>query len=250
MTPPISRGNAVLLEVCVDDLAGLEAAVAGGADRVELCSALALGGLTPSVGLMEIAATFDIPCNAMIRPRAGNFVYSEEEIEVMLADIAAARTAGLAGVVFGASLPDGRLDRFVLETLAKSAAGLDLTLHRAFDLVPDMSEAVEVAVKLGFSRILTSGGAATALDGVDGLRKALASARGRLSIMPGSGISDSNVREVLVLGIREVHASCSVPLDDVAARLLAFGFAPPSARRTDLAKVAALKEALSSRSTG
>lgn len=233
-----------LLEVCIDDLAGLEAAIVGGADRVELCSALALGGLTPSLGLMEIAATFDIPGNAMIRPRAGDFVYAEEEVEVMLADIAAARRAGLAGVVLGASLPDGRLDRSVLETLARAAHGLDLTLHRAFDLVPDIAEAVALAAKLGFSRILTSGGAGTAIAGLDGLRQAIAAARGRISIMPGSGVSEHNAWKFLALGVTEVHASCSLPAVPPEGRVLELGFALPSARRTDAARVAALKAAL------
>lgn len=235
----------VLLEVCVDDLAGLQAAIEGGADRIELCSALALGGLTPSLGLMELAATFDIPCNAMIRPRAGDFVFSEEEIEIMLADIAAARNAGLAGVALGASLPDGRLDRMVLQTLARAAEGLDLTLHRAFDLVPDIAEAVEVAVRLDFSRILTSGGARTALEGVDGIGQAMASAKGRIAIMPGAGISAENAAQFRALGIAEFHASCSVALDGAGGRLLDFGFQSAGARRTDPDKVRALKAAVS-----
>ena len=234
-----------ILEVCVDDVAGLEAAVEGGADRVELCSALALGGLTPSFGLMEIAGTFDIPCNAMIRPHAGDFVYSEEEIDVMLADIEAARNAGLSGVVLGASLPDGRLDRMVLPTLAKAAEGLDMTLHRAFDLVPSIPEAVEIAVKLGFSRVLTSGGARTAMEGLTGLKQAIAVANGRISIMPGSGISAENAREILRLGVSELHASCSSAADKVGGKLLDFGFQPEAMRRTDAEKVRALKAALS-----
>ena len=237
----------ILLEVCIDDLAGLEAAIQGGADRIELCSALALGGLTPSFGLMEVAATFDIPCNAMIRPRAGDFVHSEEEIDVMLADIAAARSAGLAGVVLGASLPDGRLDRFVLKTLSKAAEGLDRTLHRAFDLVPNIPDAVEIAIKLGFSRILTSGGARTAIEGQEGLAQAIAAAGGRISIMPGSGVSAENAAEFLALGVREIHASCSAPTDAGTGKLLDFGFQPPAARRTDAAKVRALKDGISAR---
>ena len=236
--------GSAILEICIDDLAGLEAAVEGGADRVELCSALALGGLTPSLGLMELAGTFDIPCNAMIRPRAGDFAYSEEEIDIMLADIEAARNAGLAGVVLGASLGDGRLDRMVLQTLVKAAEGLDLTLHRAFDLVPNIPEAVEVAAKLGFSRILTSGGAKTAIEGLDGLKQALATAKGRISIMPGSGVSADNATEFLALGVTELHASCSIPAEAAGGKLLDFGFQSDTARRTDAAKVRALKHAI------
>ncbi|MDB5552236.1 MAG: copper homeostasis protein CutC [Rhizobium sp.] len=236
---------AVLLEVCVDDLAGLEAAIEGGADRIELCSALTLGGLTPSAGLMEVAATFDIPCNAMIRPRAGDFVYSDEEIDIILSDIEAARSAGLAGVVLGASLPDGRLDRMVLDMLVKAAKGLDLTLHRAFDLVPDIPAAVEIAVMLGFSRILTSGGAKTAIEGTDGLKRGIAASSGRISIMPGSGISADNAAQFLKLGVSEIHASCSSPVSMPQGRMVDFGFVPDVVRHTDIAKVRALKQAIS-----
>ena len=242
MTKPTKN---ILLEVCIDDLAGLEAAVAGGAGRIELCSALALGGLTPSLGLMEVAATFDIPSHAMIRPRAGDFVYSDEEIDVMLADIEAARNAGLTGVVLGASLPDGRLDRMVLQTLAGAAEGLDMTLHRAFDLVPNIPDAVEIAARLGFSRILTSGGARTAMEGLPGLKQAIAAANRRISIMPGSGISADNAGAFLALGVSELHASCSAPAPSVSGKLLDFGFQSEAARRTDADKVRALKAVLS-----
>lgn len=239
--------KSTLLEVCVDDLAGLEAAIEGGADRIELCGALALGGLTPSFGLMEVAGTFDIPCHAMIRPRAGDFVFSEEEIDVMLADIGAARNAGLAGVVLGASLPDDRLDRRVLQMLAKEAEGLDRTLHRAFDLVPDIAEAVDIAVKLGFARILTSGGATTAMDGMAGLKQAIDAANGRIAIMPGAGISAENAPAILQLGVKELHASCSSPIPVTPNRMEAFGFVPDIVRHTDAAKVRALKLAISLR---
>ena len=129
----------VRIEVCVDSAASLSAAVAGGADRVELCAALALGGLTPSAGFMAQAAGYGVPVLAMIRPRAGDFVFSTDEVAQMLTDIAAARAAGLAGVVLGASLPDGRLDRDMLAQLMRAAKGMDCTLHRAFDLTPDLS---------------------------------------------------------------------------------------------------------------
>lgn len=231
----------VLLEVCVDDIAGLHAAIEGGADRVELCSALSLGGLTPSAGLLAIAATFDIPCNAIIRPRAGDFVYTEDEIEIMEHDIAIARDAGVSGVVLGANLPDGKLDRFVLDALVKASKGLDLTLHRAFDLVPNIPQAVEIAVKLGFSRILTSGGAIAALDGMKGLRQAVDTAKGRISIMPGAGISAANVGPLLDLGISEIHASCASPRPASDGRIADLGFASKAERITDVEKVRALK---------
>ena len=121
----------ILLEVCVDDALGLAEALAGGANRVELCAALAVGGLTPSVGLMALAARCGVPVMAMIRPRTGDFVYSPAEVSVMRADIQAVRQAGLAGVVIGASLTDGRLDPVVLADLMAGAQEMDVTLHRA-----------------------------------------------------------------------------------------------------------------------
>ncbi len=233
---------AMLLEVCVEDVSGLSQAIAGGADRIELCSALAIGGLTPSAGLMAAAAARPVPAYAMIRPRPGNFVYSPDECRVMKVDIDAARRAGLAGVVLGASLPDGRLDRDVLEALVTEAAGLGLTLHRAFDLVPDVEEAVELAIELGFERILTSGCEKTAPEGVGMLERVIAAAAGRISIMPGSGINPQTVGQLLPrLRITELHASCSVAATETDGRVLALGFAAPASRRTDAEIVRALK---------
>ncbi len=152
-------GMGVTLEVCVDTAEGLDQAIRGGADRVELCSALALGGLTPSPGLMRLAARRGAVM-AMVRPRAGGFVPGPDEMAQMEADIAAARAAGLAGVVFGASLPDGRLDLAAMARLVAAAQGMEVVLHRAFDLCPDPDAALEQAVALGVTRILTSGGQA------------------------------------------------------------------------------------------
>lgn len=232
----------MLLEVCVEDIAGLKAAVAGGGDRIELCSALPLGGLTPSAGLMTAAAKMPVPAYAIIRPRAGSFVYSADELEIMKSDIDTARGAGLPGVVLGASLPDGRLDFDALAALAGRAQGLGKTLHRAFDLVPDVEEAVEMAVSLGFERILTSGGARTAAEGVVMLEQAIAAAAGRISIMPGSGVTLATVGQLWPrLRISEIHASCSATVAETDERVVALGFSTPSARRTDAAKVKALK---------
>lgn len=233
----------ITLEVCVDDPCGLAAALSGGADRIELCSALGLGGLTPSPGLMALAAECAVPVLAMIRPRAGGFVWSEPELAVMEADIAATRRAGLAGVVIGASLPDGRLDGAALARLVRAAGELQVTLHRAFDLVPDPDEALETAVALGITRILTSGGARRAADGVAGLARAFARAAGRIGILPGSGITPESLLQLAGLPLREVHASCSVPAPQ-DARAAAFGFVAPGARRTDAAAVRALRHSL------
>jgi copper homeostasis protein len=233
----------VLIEVCVDSAEGLAEAVAGGADRIELCAALDPGGLTPSAGAMQAAARCPVPVLAMIRPRSGDFVLSEAEVAIMLADIAAARSAGLAGVVLGASLPDGRLDGAILGRLTKAASGLDLTLHRAFDLVPDLGTAIDLAVALGFRRILTSGQAATAAEGRAGLERCFALAGGRIAIMPGSGVSAETVPALQGLPLTDLHGSCSVP-----GRAASLGFG--AARRTSAARVRALRAAVTQRDGG
>ena len=237
--------SGILLEVCVEDAAGLAAAIDGGADRIELCSALAVGGLTPPPGLMALAARCAVPIYAMIRPRPGDFLFAAADIDVMRGDIDAARSAGLAGVVLGASLADGRLDAATLQLLAEHARGLGLTLHRAFDLVPNFTEAVELAVSLGFERILTSGGARSAPEAVDALEGIVAAANGRISIMPGSGVTLKTLDTLLPrLAVTEVHSSCSVEMSARDPRLVSLGFVSASARRTDAGVVKALKARL------
>jgi copper homeostasis protein len=233
----------MILEVCVDSTEGLAAATQGGADRIELCAALSLGGLTPSPGFMRLAAAAGLPVHAMIRPRAGRFCYSPQELAVMAADIAVARDCGMAGVVLGASLPDDRLDAAVLAGLIQQAEGMSLTLHRAFDLVPDMAEALETAVALGFHRILTSGGAMTAVDGIDRLVTLQAMAAGRIVILPGAGITAKTVSGLARMRPKEVHASCSVTRA-VTGRAVDFGFGPGVERVTDAAQVRALRDVL------
>lgn len=234
--------SSILLEVCVDDPAGLGAAVAGGADRIELCSALSVGGLTPSAGLMAMASTFDVPVYAMIRPRPGDFIFGDAEIDVMRRDIDAARNAGLAGVVLGASRPEGALDVETLRNLVDTAAGLGTTLHRAFDLVPDFEDAVDVAVALGFERILTSGGGKRAPDAIENLAAIIEMAAGRVSIMPGSGVTLESIGQLMSrLPVSEVHSSCSVAEDGARGRIVELGFVAPGARRTDIDTVRALK---------
>ena len=234
-----------LLEICVADAASLEAAIEGGADRIELCSALELGGLTPSPGLMRLAAQAPIPVYAMIRPRAGDFVFSAWEGEIMLADIEAVGGAGLAGVVLGASQPDGRLDEALLSRQRVHARGLGTTLHRAFDLVPDRPAALETAIALGFERILTSGGAAGASTGLDELVRLHRAARGRIGIMPGSGLTPANIAALLAaLPVTEVHSSCSAEGEPWSADAIRLGFAVGGRRCTRAAIVRAFRAAM------
>lgn len=240
----------VILEVCVDTPAGLAAAIAGGADRIELCSALALQGLSPAPGLMAIAAKAPIPVYAMLRPRHGDFVYDARELDALLYDIDAARTAGLAGVVIGANTTSGALDAEGLAKLVRHASGLGLTLHKAFDLVPDPAEALELAVALGFERILTSGRAPSVMAGIEALSELVAVAGDRISILPGGGVRPDNVADLVArTGVREVHGSFSGPAtrglagghDNLAYTL---GFVPDGLRETSRAAVAEAVAAL------
>ncbi|MCL6652663.1 copper homeostasis protein CutC [Agrobacterium rubi] len=238
----------MILEICVDDAAGLDAAIKGGADRIELCAALSGGGVTPSSGFMQLAGSMAVPVSVMIRPRSGDFVFGRAELDVMKHDIDAARGAGVSGVVLGASLANGALDTDMLEDLCAHAHGLDTTLHRAVDVVPDFPEAVEAAIALGFSRILTSGGAKSAFEGIDQLEAMIEVARGRISIMPGAGVRPTVVADILRrLAISEIHASCSSSAPfDADNRLSMLGFTVSHGKNTDEATVRQLKQILSS----
>ncbi|MFG0834690.1 copper homeostasis protein CutC [Aeromonas bivalvium] len=197
------------LEVCIDNLESLFIAQDAGADRIELCSALALGGLTPSYGLMQQAARHGrVPIYAMIRPRAGDFCFGELEFELMLQDIAAARAAGLQGVVVGLLDPQGRVPGDRLRQLVAAAGPLGVTFHRAIDLCSDWRADLEVIVGAGCERILSSGHAPTALAGLETLQAMAQALAGRASLMPGAGVNADNVRTILEFtGVNEVHMS-------------------------------------------
>ncbi|MEM8631907.1 MAG: copper homeostasis protein CutC [Pseudomonadota bacterium] len=199
-----------MLEVCVDTIEGAAAAFRGGAGRVELCSSLSEGGLTPSAGLMAAAARLPGPCYAMIRPRSGLFHFSPAEEAIMLADVASARQAGLAGVVLGAQSADGLLETRVLSRLIAEAGPLGRTLHRVIDVVPDPLGALDTAIDLGFERVLTSGAEPFAPQGMPLIRQMVERAAGRLSVMPGCGLMPENVARVLRdTGATEAHAACA-----------------------------------------
>ena len=199
------------LEICVDTIEGARAAKAGGADRIELCSALSEGGLTPSAGLMRAAAALSIPVYAMIRPRSGLFHFTADEEAVMLADIAVAKAAGLAGVVLGAQGDDNRLETAMLARLIAAAGGMGTTLHRVIDVVPDPLEALDQAAALGFERVLTSGAAPEAPDGADMVARMVERAGDRILVMAGCGLTAGNVAGFVArTGVPEVHAACTV----------------------------------------
>lgn len=215
--------NSLTLEVCIDTAAGY-VACEGLVNRIELCSALDVGGLTPCPGLIAAAQDSAIPSHVMIRPRAGDFCYDAADQKAMRASIEAVKQADLAGVVIGASRGD-QLDIAALRDLVATAQGLEVTLHRVIDLLPDPLCAMEQAITLGFHRILTSGGAPRAVDGQTTLSAMQEAAKGRIEIMVGSGVSASNVAELAQnTGITSFHASCSTAIP-VAERLHHFGFA-------------------------
>ncbi|RIA46866.1 copper homeostasis protein CutC [Hephaestia caeni] len=233
-----------ILEICVDSMASLEAARDGDADRIELCSALGLGGLTPSSGLIALAAAQPLPCRAMIRPRPGDFTYDATEIAQMERDIDHVAAAGLAGVVFGATR-HGALDEPVLRRLLDRAAahGLPATLHRAIDTARDPVAAIDTAIALGFDRVLSSGGVSTAIEGIETLRAMHARAGDAITVMAGSGIDAANVGRLLAIGIDEIHASCNRSCIAEDVQLVRLGFAAPILL-TQAARVRALRTAI------
>ncbi|MBI0473831.1 hypothetical protein D9601_00440 [Sphingomonas sp. MA1305] len=245
------RDGRIGLEICVDSVAGARAAIAGGADRIELCAALALGGLTPSQGLvaavLAIAGPARIPVHAMVRPRPGDFAYDADMLALASAEAAALRKQGVEGLVFGAAR-DGMLDvaalRAWVDGLARPEAPPALTLHRVVDLLDDPAAAVEPAIAMGFSRILTSGGAPSAPAGAATIARMVARADGRCSIMAGAGVQADNVAALIAAtGIREVHGSASGAgrPEDEASSKLGFG---PNPRLTDINAVARLRHVI------
>lgn len=200
------------VEVCCADTMSVMAAEKAGAPRIELCSALPLGGVTPSSGIVSVARSlFSGRIHVLIRPREGDFVYSDSEKEAMLRDIAHMAEAGCEGVVAGALNADGSVDYDFAARIAREARRnkLSLTFHRAFDVCSDRSEALETLVSLGYDRILTSGGADNALDGADELARLNRQAAGRIIILPGGGVTTRNAGDIIkATGATEIHGSC------------------------------------------
>ncbi|MDB1124763.1 copper homeostasis protein CutC [Vibrio algarum] len=197
------------IEVCIDNLESLRNAIAGGATRIELCSSLALGGLTPSYGFMKRAALIStVPIYAMIRPRQGDFLYDNDDVEAMLEDIYVAKKAGLQGVVFGALNSAGDIDMETSRLLVKASSGLGVTFHRAIDQCSDYRLAIENIAELGCERILTSGLSANAVEGKEIISSMIDRSKGRFSVMAGAGVTATNVADIVKsTGVRELHLS-------------------------------------------
>ncbi|MBR5899676.1 MAG: copper homeostasis protein CutC [Muribaculaceae bacterium] len=198
-----------LLEVCAGSVESVMAARDGGAARVELCAALEIGGITPSVGLMEQARRVDgVAMHVLIRPRGGDFLYDEHEVACMVRDIEQARAIGADGVVIGALTADGDIDMNVCRRLVAAAQGMNITFHRAFDRCRNPLKALEDIIGLGCNRLLTSGQAVTAFAGRELIARLVEAARNRIIIMPGCGVNAANAAQILdETHATEIHAS-------------------------------------------
>ena len=195
------------LEIVVQDPAGAFAAREAGADRVELCSALEVGGLTPSIAMVEAAVATGIPVHVLVRPRPGGFRYSATEVSLMVRDIEAIVDTGAAGVVIGALTATGTLDRHALKALREAAEGREVTVHRCVDVLTDPAAAVGALADLRITRILTSGGAPRASDGAATVARMVTAAQGRVQIMAGGGLTADDLPAIAATGVAAVHLS-------------------------------------------
>jgi len=203
----------IILEVCVDSVESAASAERGGAHRVELCSNLLEGGVTPSVGLIAaVRRAISIDLGVMIRPRGGDFCYSDIEMKVMQRDIFVAKQEGANGVVLGLLDADGSVDVKRTRQLVELAAPLKVTFHRAFDMSSDLFRSLRNLQMTDVHCILTSGGEQTAFEGAETLRRLVQAASGKIGIMAGGGIDDHNVATLIEqTGVREIHASLRSP---------------------------------------
>jgi copper homeostasis protein len=206
------------LEVCVDSVESAVAAAKGGAERVELCSALSEGGITPSSGLIgAVRQAVGIQVFVIVRPRGGDFVYSEAELQVMRRDISAAKAQGVDGVVLGVLRKDLTVDRQRTRELVELGRPMHITFHRAFDLCKDPAGALEDVIACGVDRLLTAGGPADAMKGLHTIANLQHQGGDRIRIMAGGGVRIGNVRSIaLRTGVREVHSSLCTTVKDAA----------------------------------
>ena len=206
----------MLLECCVDCVESAVTAAQNGADRLELCANLLIGGTTPDINLFyrvkKKVEPYGTKINVLLRPRFGDFCYSEDEFAILLADVQLFREAGADGVVIGVLKEDGSIDQERMKQLMKAAGELPVTFHRAFDVTRDAMEALETCKQLGVSTILTSGQKASALEGLEQLKQLNAHADG-ITIMPGSGISSKNLPLLLESGATAYHMSAKKVID-------------------------------------
>ena len=197
----------ITCEVCVEGFSGAAAAEAGGGHRIELCAGLIEGGTTPSMGTLSLVLErLSIKTVVLLRPRGGDFLYTDVEFDTMLRDIELIRDAGAYGIATGVLTEDGRIDTARFEKLIATARPMSVTCHRAFDMTRDPREALETLIGLGVDRVLTSGQQPTVPEGAELIHELVQLSAGRIAILPGCGIDEDNVREIIEkTGVREVH---------------------------------------------
>ena len=196
------------LEICAETLQACSTAAEGGANRIELCAALSEGGVTPSLGfLREVVAAVPLPIHVLIRPRISDFCYSAAEFRMMCADADSALAAGGAGIVIGILTPDHVIDQPKMAQIARLAQGRSVTFHRAFDQTPNLLQSLQVLLELGYSRVLTSGGRPTVMEGREMLAKLTQLAAGRIRIAAGGGVTLNNAAQLTTIQGLDIHAS-------------------------------------------
>lgn len=201
--------NQILFEACVDSLESAIAAQEGGADRLELCANLLEGGTTPSAGVIDLVCKHvTIPVMVMIRPRGGDFLYSNYEFEEMKRDVELTKQYNISGVVLGILNEDGTIDKRRTNELIQLARPLKITFHRAFDMTRDPFEALDDLIELGVERVLTSGQELTVVEGIGTIKKLVERGVNKIIIMPGGGVDENNAAEIISkCGVKEIHAS-------------------------------------------
>jgi copper homeostasis protein len=199
----------ITFEACVDSVESSLNAQQGGADRIELCADLLEGGITPSYAMLKLVMEkLSIPVNVLVRPRGGDFLYTNNEFEVMKKDIEFCKQIGVNGVVIGILNDDGTVDKIRTHELIEAARPMSVTFHRAFDMTRDPLEALDRLIELGVERLLTSGQEADVYKGIPTLKRMVEHAGNRIVIMPGGGVTETNIKEVVEkTGVKEIHAS-------------------------------------------
>lgn len=232
-------------ELVVQDAHGIAVARDAEADRIELCTALPLGGVTPSLALVEAAVAAGVETHVMVRPRAGGFAYDADEIALTVTDIRRAVAAGAHGVVIGVTR-DGRVDADAVRAAIDAAGGAPVSFHRAFDTLDDQRAGLDELAALGVARVLTAAGGSRAADALDGLRALVAHAAGRIEVMAGGGVDPANAAAIAATGVDAVHASARTVVSDAVAVSLGTG-APAGEggyETTDAATAIRIRDAL------
>ena len=202
-----------IIEITAQDLYSVRTAIQGGANRVELCTAVGVAGLTPSIGLIEgaveVAAESGMKgfVDVLVRPREGDFIYDKDEVKTAIRDIQRAVAAGVDGVVIGALRPDGSIDRDAMERMMEAAGDTPVIFHRSFDVVSDQFASLEELIEMGVVRVLTSGAAPVTGDGIKRIQELVQRADGRIEIMAGGGVRIDDIPKLFAVGVDAVHLS-------------------------------------------